>query len=314
MNGWSFSKKVKEELCSVPWGDMCCAQAELAGVLMTMGRFRSGEVTVHTAYDGFAKRLADMLAELYDTDVAIDRGRELYSLTLSGELAYGCVVSDLASTAGFDATRGSLAPDASARPFFANDCCRIAGLRGMFLACGSISEPHKAYHLEIAARRPAGAQAAAMLFASLDMHCGLLRRGGYNVAYIKEGQQVSDFLLLTGAHGSLLELENQRVEKEVRNSVNRVVNCDSANLQRLADTAARQQRRIRSLIGHGGLGSLPDELREAAEARLEHPDLSLSELGELMRPPIGKSGMNHRLRRLERLIGEESQEPGRRAD
>jgi DNA-binding protein WhiA len=304
MTTLSFTKQVKEELCALPWGDLCCIQAELAGVLMAMGRFRSGSVTVHTVHDAFAHRLSAMLSKLYDADVGIEKGRELISVTLGGEPTYGCLHADLVSTAGFDATRGLLAPDAATRPLFDNECCRTAGLRGMFLACGSLSEPSKAYHLEIAARRPAGAQAATMLFAVLGMHGGVMRRAGYSVAYIKEGQQVSDFLLLTGAHASLLELENQRVEKEMRNSVNRVVNCDNANLQRLADTAARQQHRIRRLLERGGLGALPEGLRQAAEARLANPDLSIAELGERMDPPLGKSGMNHRLRRLEALLGD----------
>ncbi len=302
MTGPSFSKRVKEELCAVPWGDLCCIQAEIAGVLMTMGRFRAGSVTVHTAHAAFADRLSAMLSETYDADVVVEPGREILSVSMTGEPAFGCLVADLLATAGFDATRGSLSADAGRRPMYENECCRVAGLRGMFLACGSLAEPTKAYHLEIAARRQAGAQSAALLFASLGMHCGILRRVGYSVAYLKEGQPISDFLLHTGAHQSLLELEGERVEKEVRNSVNRVVNCDSANLQRLADTAARQQVGIRRLLAHGGLSGLPDALRQAAEARLENPDLSIAELGELMEPPIGKSGMNHRLRRLEQLI------------
>lgn len=315
MTAPSFTRQVKEELCAVPWDEMCCIQAELAGVLMTMGRFRSGSVTVHTASPVFADRLSSMLSEVYDADVVLEQGRELFSVSMAGEPAFGCLAADLLATAGFDVQRGQLAHDAGRRPMFGNECCRISALRGMFLACGSVSEPTKAYHLEIAARRPAGAQAAALLFAALGMRSGVLKREGYSVAYLKEGQPISDFLLLTGAHASLLELENRRVEKEMRNSVNRVVNCDSANLQRLADTALRQQRIIRTLVERHGLESLPDGLRQAATARLENPDLSIAELGELMDPPIGKSGMNHRLRRLlelaleEGIVDQEGKEP-----
>ncbi len=309
MTGPSFTKQVKEELCAVPWDDMCCIQAEIAGVLLAMGRFRAGSVSVHTASPSFADRLSAMLSEVYDNDVEIEQGRELHTVSMTGEPAFACLAADLLATAGFDCTRGSLAQDAAKRPMFTNECCRIAGLRGMFLACGSISEPSKPYHLEIAARRPAGAQAAALLFASIGMHCGVLRREGYSVAYLKEGQPISDFLLLTGAHAALLELENRRVEKEMRNTVNRVVNCDSANLMRLADSAMRQQRAIRALVDAHGLESLPEGLRQAAVARLENPDLSIAELGEIMSPPVGKSGMNHRLRRLEEMAAEAGVRP-----
>ena len=137
--------------------------------------------------------------------------------------------------------------------------------------------------------------------------------------YLKEGQHISDFLLQTGAHESLMEFESLRVEKEMRNSVNRVVNCDNANSQRIANTSARQLELIRSLRDSRLLGRLPAELQAAAQARLDNPDLSLRELGELMDPPIGKSGMNHRLKKLENLaagyssrkVSVNSNEPGR---
>lgn len=121
------------------------------------------------------------------------------------------------------------------------------------------------------------------------------------MVYLKEGQYIAEFLLQSGAHESLLAFESLRVEKEMRNSVNRVVNCDNANAQRIANTSARQLELIRFLRDSRTLGQLPAELQAAAEARLENPDLSLRELGELMDPPIGKSGMNHRLKKLENL-------------
>ena len=187
---------------------------------------------------------------------------------------------------------------------FIGENSRRAFLRGLFLSSGSVIEPNKSYHLEIAARRLSVAEAAVQLLSLDDIGSAMLRRNGYYVVYMKEGQQISDFLLITGAHEALLDLESLRVNKSVRNSVNRVVNCDNANTIRIAFTGARQQEVLEYLSEHVGLGSLPKDLRSAAQMRLDYPDLSLKELGEMMDPPLGKSGMNHRLKRLEKIAGE----------
>ena len=168
------------------------------------------------------------------------------------------------------------------------------------MACGSISEPAAGYHLELSLRRSEAALVAVGLLADQGIRGGIVSRHGHDVVYIKEGQYIADFLLLTGAHLALLDFESLRVEKEMRNSVNRMVNCDSANTQRMADTAVRQIGLIRRLSERGLLSRLPEDLKMTAQTRLENPELSIKELGELMQPPLGKSGMNHRLKRLER--------------
>jgi DNA-binding protein WhiA len=183
-------------------------------------------------------------------------------------------------------------------------------LRGIFLSGGSVSEPNKSYHLEIASRRLSVAQAAIHLLELDDINASMLKRSGYYVVYIKEGQQVSDFLLVTGAHSALLELESLRVNKSVRNSVNRVVNCDNANTIRVAFTGARQQEALEYIKKYIGIASLSPDLQKALEIRLENPDMSLKELGEIMDPPLGKSGMNHRLVKLERIAAEHKLKKG----
>ena len=292
----SFSKNVKDEYCAMPWGDLCCVQAEMMGSLMCSARFRQGIVTISTAHEGYSKRLSSMMNEIYATTTIITHGRELYNITVTDKHAYDEIISHLKEQAGFDAIRGTMSKEN-----FTDDCCRRSFIRGLFLSSGSVSEPNKSYHLEIAARRLSVAQAAIHLLAMDDIHAGLLKRNGYYVIYIKEGQQVSDFLLITGAHEALLELESLIVNKSVRNSVNRVVNCDNANTIRIAYTGARQQEVLEYISRTIGLGTLPDELQSAAQIRLEYPDMSLKELGELMNPPLGKSGMNHRLKRLEKI-------------
>jgi hypothetical protein len=156
--------------------------------------------------------------------------------------------------------------------------------------------------MELAIRREnSAAEELKALLGQMGLHSTLVIRNRYAVIYLREGQYLADYLLMAGAHQSLLSFESLRVEKEMRNSVNRVVNCDSANLQRVADAAARQSELFRTLQSCGLDNLLPPDLKAAAELRLENPDLALMELGALMNPPLGKSGMNHRLKRFEQL-------------
>ena len=292
----SFSRMVKDELCRVQTSSGCCRRIELAVALVSVARFRGDLVTIATAHAGYANRLIRCMTRQYAFQAQMRQGSELLTLSFSGQEAYEKLMADLRDSIGFDPVRGSLDKHS-----ITSDCCLRAALRGFFLACGSIAEPQSAYHLELSIRRSSAANLAAELLARVNIRSGLLTRNGYSVIYLKEGQHVADFLLQSGAHESLLAFESLRVEKEMRNSVNRVVNCDNANSQRIANTSARQLELLRMLDETHALGLLPTELQEAAQARLENPDLSLRELGELMNPPIGKSGMNHRLKKLENL-------------
>jgi DNA-binding protein WhiA len=301
----TFSRQIKDELCGLPCSLTCCRQAEIGAAWFAAGRFHGHSVTLATAHPGWVSRLTDMIRQHYHREVSWVSGHDLMSLTVGespeddSQDLYQAILRDLMHLFRFDPESGSgsllLCP---------SDCCRKAVLRALFLTCGSISEPSLGYHLELSIRNPAAAGMAVRLLHSFGIEAGLLQRHGYSVVYIYEGQHLSDFLLLTGAHISLLSFESLRVEKEMRNSVNRVVNCDSANTQRIANTAARQLDLIRRIRNESSLAVLPADLQAAAETRLEHPDLSLKELGEMMNPPLGKSGMNHRLKRLERMAAE----------
>lgn len=176
--------------------------------------------------------------------------------------------------------------------------------RIFYLACGSMSEPSSAYHLSFSLHDRPAVDLLEQILRQFSIDPRHIARGSHWVVYLKDGQMIADFLLHTGAHHALLDFELLRVEKEMRNSVNRVVNCDSANTQRIANTAARQLAGIRMIEQTMGLHALPRELYEAAVCRQENPELSLKELGELMDPPLGKSGMNHRLKKIEQFAGE----------
>lgn len=288
--------RIKDELCAGHWGDLCCIRAEMMAAVVSSARFGNGSMSIATAHKGFAERLSSMLGEIYATDISVAHGSELYTLSCNERRAYDEMVQDLEMSLGFDSVRGSLKIRR-----YEEECCRRAFLRGVFLDAGSVSARDKGYHLELALRRQSAAEFTARLLEEEGISSGYLKRKGYHVIYIKEGQQISDFLLVTGAHGSMLELESLMVDKSMRNSVNRVVNCDSANIDRIAITGARQQELISVLMETAGLEFLPEDLRVTAMARLENPEMSLKELGEIMDPPVGKSGMSHRLRKLEKL-------------
>lgn len=185
-----------------------------------------------------------------------------------------------------------------------NDCCRRAFLRGSFLCLGSMSDPVKSYHLEYVCGSSRQAQQIAEMIGTFGIDAKITERKTHFVVYIKEGEAIVDLLNIIGAHVSLMDLENLRIVKEVRSSVNRRVNCETANISKTINAAGRQMEDIVYLRDHYGLNRLPEHLREMAEVRLEHEDASLKELGEYLDPPVGKSGVNHRLRKLKELAEE----------
>lgn len=178
------------------------------------------------------------------------------------------------------------------------DCCARAFLRGAFLAAGTVSDPSKSYHLEITCP----GEREAMQLLTLMERCGMepkeMVRKGTPVVYIKEGQQVRDLLAMMGATVAMMDLENARILKGVRGNVNRRVNCETSNINKAVAAGMKQVRAIRALEAAGELDTLSDGLYDIAQARLAHPDATLEELGQTLVPPVSKSGVNHRLRKL----------------
>ncbi|SHK61440.1 hypothetical protein SAMN02745163_04137 [Clostridium cavendishii DSM 21758] len=179
-----------------------------------------------------------------------------------------------------------------------------AYIRGAFLGGGSISNPEKTYHLEFVTHSLEYAEDLSRLINRFGLNSKVIQRKNSYIIYIKEGEQIVDLLNIIGAHTSLLELENVRIMKEMRNNVNRLVNCETANLSKTVNAAVRQVESIRLIEREVGLSRLPQNLREIAELRLNYPDESLKELGEMLNPPVGKSGVNHRLRKIEKIAEE----------
>ena len=184
-------------------------------------------------------------------------------------------------------------------------CCKKAYLRGLFLRAGSISDPEKMYHLEFACESRDFAIRLKEILSSYNLRAKIVERKGHSVVYLKDSSQIADFLALIQANTSLFSLENTMIVKDVRNAVNRKVNCETANIQKTVSASVSQIEAIEYIRDHIGFDKLPDSLKEIARLRFENPEDSLVSLGARMNPPIGKSGVNHRLRKLRKIAEEE---------
>ncbi|MGN0155328.1 MAG: DNA-binding protein WhiA [Lachnospiraceae bacterium] len=181
------------------------------------------------------------------------------------------------------------------------DCCKKAFIRGMFLATGSVNDPNKAYHFEIVVHNRDMAEAVRDVINSFSLDAKVVKRKKYYVVYLKEGSMIVDILNVMEAYVSLMDMENVRIIKDMRNDINRRVNCETANIKKTVNAARRQIEDIEYIERTKGLKYLNDPLRQLAELRLEEPDANLSELGEMLNPPVSKSGVNHRLRKISNI-------------
>lgn len=177
-------------------------------------------------------------------------------------------------------------------------------IREAFIRSGSISDPEKFYHLEIVFSSPEEAEEIRQLMEYFDLGAKIAIRKGHYIVYLKEGSQIADMLRVMEASMALMEFENIRIVKEMRNSINRQVNCEAANLGKTISAAVKQVEDIRYICSTAGLENLPESLAETARMRLQYPEATLKELGELLDPPLGKSGVNHRLKKLGELAEE----------
>ncbi|HHU52831.1 MAG TPA: DNA-binding protein WhiA [Clostridiaceae bacterium] len=241
----------------------------------------------------------------YQTEPKIVYHKELITCTVNDQV----IISDIADDVDqlFHQNPASLSEQYSVEDYY---MLIRAILRGLYLGCGFLANPQERYHLEFNIPKRSTSLWYGLFLSELNLEPGRTVHQGSEVLYLKEGELIADFLRYVGADQYLIKFEEVRVEKDMRNHVNRIVNCDNANAQRLANSVARQIYNINFLIEKKGLASLPDDLREAAELRLKYPDYSLRELGEQATPPLGKSGINHRLSKLDKLADELRQNKG----
>ncbi len=218
-----------------------------------------------------------------------------------------CRIAEQAALSAFDGKVEENETDTIDEQLIQQTCCKRAYIRGAFLANGSISDPNKSYHFEIVCKTEPQARQLRDVINSFDMDAKIVERKKHYVVYLKEGAQIVDILNVMEAHVALMNLENVRILKEMRNSVNRKVNCETANISKTVNAAVKQLEDIIYIKDTEGLDQLPDNLKEMALLRLEHPEAPLKELGTYLDPPVGKSGVNHRLRKIceeaERLRG-----------
>lgn len=298
----SFSFDTKNELCRLPVQRRCCAQAEAYGILLYCHTFRSSEIRIITENPNFAARLPKLFHRAFD--LRFDRqpdlgageermGKMVFQITKQEKLEH---IIDLL---GYD-PRQSLALHINFA-MLEEDHCRAAFLRGCFFAGGSITDPSKRYHLELTGSHLQASRELGALLRESGYPPKSVARNGSSVTYFKQSDQIEDFLTLIGAPVAAMKIMSTKLEKELRNSVNRRLNCDSANLDKAVEAAQSQAEAIRKLQAAGRFFDLPDKLRQTAELRLDFPELSLSELAEEFDPPVTKSCLNHRLRKLVEL-------------
>ncbi len=299
----SFSSEVKNELARLPQEGDCCTRAELSALLRMGGalvlRGRNFGVSFMTENAALARRLLSMAKTRFavQTEVVIKRSvrlkkNNLYQIRLLPSAETARMLRELELLPG---------GEGNGKEMLRSHCCRRSFLRGAFLAGGSVSRPASDYHLELVTESEQFAQLLQKTMRGLSLSARLTDRKKDFIVYMKEGDAIIRFLSLIGAHQALLDFENVRVVKEMRNQVNRVVNCETANLEKTVQAAVRQLESIRLIQSRLGLDKLPRTLREAAELRLNYPEAALRELVELVDGRIGKSGMNHRLRKLEEM-------------
>ena len=296
----SFSFDTKNELCRLPVQRRCCAQAEAYGILLYCHTFSSSEVRIITENPNFAARLPRLFQRAFDLrfdrqpDLETERtGKMIFQIRSREKLDH---IIDLL---GYD-PRQSLALHINFA-MVEEECCRASFLRGCFFAGGSITDPAKRYHLELTSSHLQASRELEVLLRESGYPPKSVSRNGSSVTYFKQSDQIEDFLTLIGAPAAAMRIMSTKVEKGIRNSVNRRLNCDSANLDKAVEAAQSQGAAIRKLEAAGRLKDLPDKLQETAALRLAHLELSLSELAETFDPPVTKSCLNHRLRKLVEL-------------
>lgn len=302
----SFAWDVRGELARLPLPEICCARSELNAALLSSGgiswRGRAGYAVTLTASDAAAvRRFFSMLKHFWGI---VGEIRTLSGDALNGQTRYQLAVPEADSVRLLEELRLLDAtqlfgvrqlPDPGIVNFA---CCKKAFARGAFLMCGAVSHPDREYHIEIAAPTE---EFAAFLVEQLDyfeIHARVAPRKAKYVVYLKRAEDISDMLTLLGAGKAMMDFENIRINKELRNTINRQLNCDQSNINRAMAAAEQQIADIRFIDSEMGLDKLPKSLREMAQARMNYPDASLSDLGELLVPPISKSGVNTRLRKI----------------
>lgn len=309
----SFSSTTKNELARISLEDNCCRLSELAALVRMCGTLQiSGRNNINIKFTSenaaIARRMFTFLKDMYegDIEVIVKRNKQLKKNN-----NYLIVIKDTDITKKLLLDVGFINDEENINIFnlqykaskeiLDKRCCKRSYIRGAFLGGGSISNPEKAYHMEFVTNNQEHSLDLSNIINSFGLNSKIVLRKENYVVYLKEGEQIVDLLNIMGAHQALLKFEDIRVLKDVRNNINRLVNCETANLSKTIDASMRQIEQIERIQKFMGLNKLPPKLKDIAEVRLSNPDATLKEIGEMLDPPVGKSGVNHRFRKIEEI-------------
>ncbi len=291
----SFASQAKAELCQARPDKKCCALAESYGVLLYCHSFSPREIRIITASPAFAERLPRLFKRAFGLSFdmlppAEGAGKKSFAVTDREKLrqifeAFG---AEIDSTVSHHVNFGVLE----------EDCCRASFVRGAFLAGGSVTDPEKRYHLELATPHHSVSRETASLLLDMGFEPKSSQRGGNALLYFKKGDTIADFFTSIGAPVTAMHIMTAKVDKEMRNTVTRQINCDSANADKTVAAAQEQLEAIRRLARAWGLDALPEPLKDAALLRITNPAASLADLAVLSCPPVTKSCLSHRLKKI----------------
>ena len=292
----SFSYKAKAELCRTAVQRLCCARAECYGVLLYCNTFTMQEVRIITENPEFAARLPRLFHRAFN--VKFDRlpTEETPGSKLIFQITDPDKLRRIVDTLGYDPRQALVLHVNFA--MLEEDCCRVSFLRGAFLAGGSVTDPEKRYHLELSTSHVQASREVSALLQEMGFLPRSVMRSGSAVIYFKQSEHIEDLLTTLGAPVAATEIMTAKVDKEIRNGANRAMNCDMANVNKTLDAVAAQQEAIEKLEKAGQLEKLPEKIQETARLRMQNPELPLAQLAALFDPPISKSCLNHRIRKI----------------
>ncbi len=288
----SFSQKTKEAICKIEPGKICCSMSEFFGILMFSGKYQHNEIKVSAEIKATIERFVILLKKCFGYALEIEENKNTFSCVISDERVLKKIHSCFFSIEGGEYILKDI------KKVIKNECCRGAFLRGAFLGGGIIVDPNKNYNMEFIIASPEKAADFSNFLAEISLDFKRAERKGKNVLYVKNSNVICDALTYMGAFGVQMEILNIKIEKELRNDLNRTANGETANMDKVITAAIAQIRAIEKIEKTIGLESLSDELCEVALLRKKNKDLSLEQLGKMLYPGLSKSGVNHRLKKI----------------
>ena len=291
----SFSSDAKAELCQAKLEKKCCAVAESYGVLLYCNTFSPREIRIITASGDFAARLPKLFKKAFGLGFDV-----LPPETAAGKRSF--IITDPQKIKIIFETFGLESDDHLSHHLnfgvIEEDCCRTSFVRGAFLGGGSVTDPEKRYHLELATPHHAVSRENYSLLLDLGFSPRETSRAGNALLYFKQADAIADFFITIGASNTAMDIMTAKVEKEMRNTITRQTNCDNANIDKTIAAAQAQMDAIRAIAREYGIDSLPEPLKDAALLRITNPEASLSDLATLSYPPVSKSCLSHRLKKI----------------